>query len=121
MIYQYPKVNITSNVVDRNSIKSFYLLISGYFDLTYEELIEYRVKLSKTIKKNLNKELFHTDRVIGLEEIRTYNDFNYTCYEFTIFLLNENIITLNELKVETKKLTDIIYQTHFDKPEFKIK
>lgn len=118
---EYPKVSITSNVVDRSSIKSFYLLISGYFDLTYDELIEYRVKLSKTIKKNLNKELFHTDRVIGVEEIRTYNNFNYVCYEFTIFLLKENIITINELEVETKKLTDLIYEIHFDKPEFKIK
>jgi len=118
---EYSKVSITSNLIDRKSIKSFYLLIIGYFDLSYEDLIELRIRLSKTIKKNLNKRLFHTDRVIGLEEIRMKNDYNYVCYEFTIFLLKENLITINELEMETKNLTDKIYEIHFDKPEFNIK
>lgn len=118
---EYPKVSISCNVVDRNSIKSFYLLVSGYFNMSYDNLIEYKTTIGKTIKKNLNKELFHKDKVIQLEEIKTYKDFNYVCYEFTIFLLKKNLITINELEEETKKLMDIIYETHFDKPEFKIK
>lgn len=119
--HKYNKVNITGHVLDKNFIKSFYLIINGYFDLDYDDLIKLRHKISKTIKKNLNKELFFIDKFIDIEEIRLYEKWNYVLYEFTIFLLIENSIEFNDLEIESKKLTDIIYDTYFDKPEFNIK
>ena len=118
---KYEKVNITSNLINTKNIKSFYILVSGYFDLQYDDLITLRTTIAKTIKKNLNKELFYTERFIEIEEIRTSKEWNYAGYEYTIFLKKENKMSIKELEEETKKLTDIIYETHFIKPEFNIK
>ena len=77
---KYEKVNITSNLINTKNIKSFYILVSGYFDLQYDDLITLRTTIAKTIKKNLNKELFYTERFIEIEEIRTSKEWNYPWY-----------------------------------------
>ena len=118
---KYPNVKITSNLINTKNVKSFYILVSGYFDLNYDELITLRKSIAKTIKDNLNTDLFHKDRFIETDEIRMKGEWSYGGYEYTIFLLRENIITIPELEVETKRLTDLIYYTHFDKPQFNIK
>lgn len=118
---EYPKVNISSHLINTKNIKSFYILVSGYFDIGYDDLITLRTTIAKTIKKNLNKELFYTERFIEVEEIRTSKEWNYAGYEYTIFLKKENKMSIKELEEETKKLTDLIYETHFIKPEFNIK
>ena len=117
---EYPKVNISSHLINTKNIKSFYILVSGYFDIGYDDLLTLRTTIAKTIKKNLNKELFYTERFIEVEEIRISKEWNYAGYEYTIFLKRENKISIKELEVETKKLTDLIYETHFDKPDFNI-
>lgn len=119
--HKYPKVKITSNLINTKNVKSFYILVSGYFDLNYNDLITLRKRIARTIKDNLNTELFHKDRFIETEEIRMNGEWSYGGYEYTIFLLREDIITIPELEVETKRLTDIIYNTHFDKPQFNIR
>lgn len=119
--HKYPKVKITSNLINTKNVKSFYILVSGYFDLEYNDLITLRKRIARTIKDNLNTELFHKDRFIETEEIRMNGEWSYGGYEYTIFLLREDIITIPELEVETKRLTDIIYNTHFDKPQFNIR
>ena len=118
---KYPKVKITSNLINTKNVKSFYILVSGYFDLEYSDLITLRKSIARTIKDNLNIELFHKNRFIETEEIRVNGEWSYGGYEYTIFLVKENIITIPELEVETKRLTDIIYNTHFDKPQFNIR
>ena len=119
--HKYPKVKITSNLINTKNVKSFYILVSGYFDLNYNDLITLRKRIARTIKDNLNTELFHKDRFIDTDEIRMNKEWSYGGYEYTIFLLKENIITIPELEIETKRLTDIIYETHFNKPQFNIK
>jgi len=112
---EYDNINITSHLFNTKSVKSFYILVSGRYHLEYDELIKLKTKIGKTIKQNLNKEIFHIDRFIQLEEIREYNESTYCGYEYTIFLLKENIITINELEVEALKITDAIYDTYFKK------
>lgn len=118
---KYEKVDMTSNIVDKSSLKSFYLLINGYFDLDSDELNKLKTKIARTIVKNINQTYFHTNRLIDIIEIKVRDKYNYGGFEYTIFLKKENIITINELEEETKRLMDIIYETHFDKPEFEIK
>jgi hypothetical protein len=110
---KYDNINISSHLFNTKSIKSFYILVSGYYDLDYDELVKLKSRIGKTIKQNLNKEIFHIDRFIQLEEIREYKESTYCGYEYTIYLLKENIITINELEVEALKITDVIYQTYF--------
>jgi hypothetical protein len=117
----YPNVNITSHIIDRSSLKSFYLNVGGYFNLDYDELIKLRNKIGKTIVKNINNEFFYKERFISIEEIRIFGEWNYANYEYTIFFLKEDTMGINELTVETKRLMDIIYNTHFDKTEFNVK
>jgi hypothetical protein len=118
---KYPKIKMTSNIVNTKNVKSFYIIVSGYFDLDYDGLIELRKSITRTIKNNLNTELFYKQRFIDTEEIRMAGDWNYGGYEYTIFLLKENIITIPDLEVESKRLMDLIYETHFNKPQFNIK
>jgi hypothetical protein len=115
---KYPDVNISSHIFDAKSIKSFYVLVNGYFNLTYEELYRLKGKIGRTIKSNLNREVFDVNKFIQLEEIRENGKYNYGGYEYTIFLLKEDIIAINELEVETLKITDLIYDTHFSDVEF---
>lgn len=117
----YPKVDISGNILDKSSIKSFYLLISGYFDLDEDNINLLQKKISKTIKQNLNKDIFYIDRVIDIGDIRLFEKYNYGGFEYTIFLKRENLITFEELNYQVKNLTDIIYDKHFHKPEFEIK
>jgi len=110
---KYPNVNIEGYIINRDYIKSFFLMVNGTFDLTEDVLYELKKKIGKTIKRNLNKELFHIDRVIEIEEVRQSKKLKYAAYEYTIFLLKENSLTIPELELEVLKLTDIIYDTHF--------
>ena len=112
---KYPNINISSNVFDTKSIKSFYILVNGRFNLTCDEIHKMKSKIGKTIKSNLNKELFHIDKFIQLVEIRDMRDYVYGGYEYTIFLLKENSLTIQELEEESIKITDVIYNTHFNK------
>lgn len=119
--HKYPNINMTSNVFDRTSIKSFYLLVSGHFDLKYDELIKLKKSILKTIIENLDRELFRVDYTIDVEEIRMSSVYSYVGCEYTIFLLKENSMKIEELEKETKMLMDVIYDTHFNKPKFRIK
>lgn len=110
---KYPNVNIEGYTINRDYIKSFFLTINGTFDLTEDVLYELKKKIGKTIKRNLNKELFHIDRVIEIEEVRQSKKLKYAAYEYTIFVIKENSLTIPELELEVLKLTDIIYDTHF--------
>ena len=110
---KYPNVNIEGFTINRDYIKSFFLMVNGTFDLSEDYLYELRKKIGKTIKRNLNKELFHIDRVIEIEEVRQSKKVKYAGYEYTIFLIKENSLTIEELELESLKLTDIIYDTHF--------
>lgn len=119
--YKYPNVNMTSNIVDKKSIKSFYLLVSGHFELKYDELIKLKKSILKTIMENLDRELFRVDYSIDVDEIRMGSMYSYIGCEYTIFLLKENSINIKELEKETKMLMDVIYETHFNKPKFRIR
>jgi hypothetical protein len=110
---KYPNVNIQGFTLNRDYIKSFFLMVNGTFDLSEGVLYDMRKKIGKTIKRNLNKELFHIDRVIEIEDVRQSKKLKYAGFEYTIFLLKENSLTIPELEQETLKLTDIIYETHF--------
>jgi hypothetical protein len=112
---KYPNVNIESFILNRRYIKTFFLTINGTFDLTEDVLYKLKKKIGKTIKRNLNKELFHIDRVIEIDEVRKSKKLKYAAYEYTIFLINENSLTIPELELEVLKLTDVIYDTHFKK------
>jgi hypothetical protein len=115
---KYPHVNISSHIFDANSVKSFYILVNGHFNLSYDELYRLKGKIGKTIKSNLNREVFDVDKFIQLEEIREGGKYNYGGYEYTIFLWKQDIITIDELKVESLRITDLIYDTHFNGAEF---
>jgi hypothetical protein len=110
---KYPNVNIESLILNRRYIKTFFLTINGTFDLSEDVLYKLKKKIGKTIKRNLNKELFHIDRVIEIEEVRQSKKVKYAGFEYTIFLIKENSVTIPELEQETLKLTDIIYDIHF--------
>jgi len=110
---KYPNVNIEGFILNRRYIKTFFLTINGTFDLTEDVLYKLKKKIGKTIKRNLNKELFHIDRVIEIDEVRKSKKLKYAAYEYTIFLLKENSLTIPELELEVLKLTDVIYDTHF--------
>ena len=112
---EYDTINISSHLFNTKSVKSFYIVVSGYFNLDHDQLVKLKSKIGRTIKQNLNKDIFHIDRFIQLEEIRDYKNTTYCGYEYTIFLLKEDIITINELEVEALKITDAIYNTHFNK------
>lgn len=118
---KYPKIKMASHIVNAKNVKSFYIIVSGYFDLDYDDLVTLRKSITTTIKNNLNTELFHKKRFIDTDEIRMNGEWNYGGYEYTIFLLKENIITIPDLEVESKRLMDLIYETHFNKPQFNIK
>ena len=111
---KYPNINISSNVFDTKSVKSFYILVNGRFNLTCDEIHKMKTKIGRTIKSNLNKELFHIDKFIQLVEIRDMGNYVYGGYEYTIYLLKENSLTIPELEVEALKITDVIYETHFN-------
>jgi hypothetical protein len=115
---KYPNINISSHIFDANSIKSFYILVNGYFHLSYDELYRLKGKIGRTIKSNLNTEIFNVNKFIQLEEIREGGKYSYGGYEYTIFLLKEDIVPINELEVESLKITDLIYDTHFNNVEF---
>lgn len=119
--HKYPNINMRSNIIDKNSIKSFYLLVSGYIDLNYDELIRLKKSILKTIIENLDRELFRVDYTIDVEEIRMGSMYSYVGCEYTIFLLKRNSMKIEELEKETKMLMDVIYDIHFNKPKFRIK
>jgi hypothetical protein len=112
---KYPNVNIEAFILNRRYIKTFFLTINGTFDLSEDVLYEMRKKIGKTIKRNLNKELFDINRVIEIEDVRQSKKLKYAAYEYTIFLIKENSLTIPELELEVLKLTDVIYDTHFKK------
>jgi hypothetical protein len=111
---KYPNINISSNVFDTKSVKSFYILVNGRFNLTSDEVNKMKTKIGRTIKSNLNKELFHIDKFIQLVDIRDMGNYVYGGYDYTIYLLKENSLTIPELEVEALKITDVIYETHFN-------
>jgi hypothetical protein len=115
---KYPNINISGHIFDADSIKSFYILVNGYFNLSYDELFVLKSKIGKTIKSNLNREVFDVNKFIQLEEIREGSKYNYAGYEYTMYLLKKDIVSINELSVESLKITDIIYDTHFNNVEF---
>ena len=110
----YPNINIESHLLDSRMIKSFYILVNGKFNITHDEIYKLKSKIGKTIKNNLNKELFHVDKFIQLVEIKDNHTYIYGGYEYTIFLIKENSLTLKELEQEVIKITDVIYNTHFN-------
>lgn len=117
---KYDNINITCNTVDKDNLKSIYIIVSGYFDLDEEELIGLRRKIGKTIRQSIDPKVFYNQKIIEIEETRDNGDMTYGGFEYTIFLSKDNKIEWRELQTYTKEIMDLIHQQYFINPEFKV-
>lgn len=118
----FDEVNITAQTVDKENFKSVYITVSGWFNLETSDVNKLGVRIKKSVSNNMDMSVFH-DRMISVTDapLTLTDGIGHTSFEYTLFIINPNKTTINDIEPYTGKIIRGVYNDIFTNPDFVVK